>query len=257
MSDDFTKFFKSGDYLCRQGDPGDKMFVIRSGRVSIRKELSNGEQMELALLHAGDFLGEMSMIDPAPRSASAIALDAVRAVEIGMSNLNSVILNQPDLSHKIMKMFCSRIRETNILHEKSVSESQSAQLNAARLLLLLAGYDYKFENIISNKISMCMSYDELQNISGLKSTQIDAVFDDLRVENKITNFEHLNHLDDSIKKKLLGFMKKINVSINSVDSFNEEIWKNRIRNESNPHTRDKLYKKYRYLKEIDQKKSDI
>jgi CRP-like cAMP-binding protein len=251
MTDDYNRFFKKGEYLCLQNEPGDKMFVIRTGRVLIQKKLFNGKVIDIAVLRSGDFLGEMSLIDPAPRSASAVALEPVKAVEIGMSNLESVILKQPQLTLKLMKMFCSRIRETNRLHENYVSQFEAANLNLARLLIIIVAYDYKFENIISNKITVNVSYDELKTISGLKDWELDSLFDDLKITSTINNqIDKLLNLDAGTKIKLNDFLSKIMLSVTSTDFFCDDVWKNRIRNEPNPHQKDKLYQKYKYLKDV-------
>ncbi|WDP89064.1 MAG: cyclic nucleotide-binding domain-containing protein [Desulfobacter sp.] len=74
----FTKeVFQKGDIICRQGDPGDAMYVIRSGVVSLLKEI-DGREVYLSELKRGDFFGEIALLSGEPRNATArVSLDAV------------------------------------------------------------------------------------------------------------------------------------------------------------------------------------
>jgi CRP/FNR family cyclic AMP-dependent transcriptional regulator len=67
--------FQAGDIIVREGEPGNRMFIICSGSVQVVKYLAQSRETVLAVLRSKDFLGEMSMIDCVSRSAS------VRAVE--------------------------------------------------------------------------------------------------------------------------------------------------------------------------------
>ena len=67
--------FRAGDIIVREGEPGNRMFIIHSGRVEVVKHLAQLHETVLAVLGPKDFLGEMSIIECVARSAS------VRAVE--------------------------------------------------------------------------------------------------------------------------------------------------------------------------------
>ena len=65
--------YKAGDKIFAQGDEGDEMFLIRRGAVRILLPLSQKQSHHLATFGRGDFFGEMAFLDPAPRSADAMA----------------------------------------------------------------------------------------------------------------------------------------------------------------------------------------
>src|SRR5687768_15121257 len=67
--DKYHRELAAGQWLFREGDPGDCAFVIESGSVLVFRE-RQGERLPLATLKAGDLIGEMSLIDQLPRSAS-------------------------------------------------------------------------------------------------------------------------------------------------------------------------------------------
>ena len=66
----FGKEFKKGDVLFREGEPGREMYVIQAGRVNITKKVRETEKI-LATLGAGEFFGEMAILNNKPRSAGA------------------------------------------------------------------------------------------------------------------------------------------------------------------------------------------
>ena len=67
--------FKTGEVICAEGDPGNSMFFILEGSVSVEKKTSatGTATKTLTVLAPGDYFGEMSLFDQQPRSASAIA----------------------------------------------------------------------------------------------------------------------------------------------------------------------------------------
>lgn len=65
--------YKAGERICARGDGGDEMFLIRRGAVRIVLPISDTQSHHLATFGRGDFFGEMAFLDPAPRSADALA----------------------------------------------------------------------------------------------------------------------------------------------------------------------------------------
>ena len=68
----YEKHLRSGEVLFKEGAQGDEMYLIRSGKIRIVKDLE-GTQKTLAVIGEGEFFGEMALLDKRPRSASAIA----------------------------------------------------------------------------------------------------------------------------------------------------------------------------------------
>jgi CRP-like cAMP-binding protein len=75
-----------GEFFFREDEPGDSMYVLESGSVEVRKRAPHGELL-LSRLGAGDCIGEMAMIDLAPRSASVLAVEDCGGFEIFAASL--------------------------------------------------------------------------------------------------------------------------------------------------------------------------
>ena len=109
--------FRAGDGIFEEGDVGDKMFVIVKGAVDIVKGGEKGPGQVLVTLRAGDFFGEMSLIDESPRSASALAAEDSTLFSVNKKELALLLDHEPAIAAKIYKFFVQtlnqRLRETN------------------------------------------------------------------------------------------------------------------------------------------------
>ena len=109
-----TLVFKKGDVIFRQGDFSSVMYDIAKGKVGVFADYETEQVQQLAELTAGDFLGEMGMIEVYPRSATAVALeDDTTLNEIGEDELNAYFKDKPEKLLKIMKQISARIREVD------------------------------------------------------------------------------------------------------------------------------------------------
>ncbi len=109
---------RAGDAVFDEGDVGDKMYIIASGSIDIIKSAGKGKPGQiLVTLKAGDYFGEMSLIDEAPRSAAAMAGADSVLFSIKKKDLILLLDNAPTIAAKIYKFFVTtlnqRLRETN------------------------------------------------------------------------------------------------------------------------------------------------
>jgi len=107
-----------GDYLFKQGDPGSEMYILLSGKIDVMVGSGSGPFEKIAELGPGGFIGEMSILEDMPRSASAFAAEDTIVLSIGKNNFMDFISNQPEIAYKIMKGLSARIRRLNeeLLH---------------------------------------------------------------------------------------------------------------------------------------------
>jgi CRP-like cAMP-binding protein len=100
--------FKAGEVIFNQGDAASEFFVIQSGKVEIRL----GNRL-LSTLGEHDIFGEMALIDPAPRSASAIAATDVKLVPVGEKQFLFLVSRTPHFALNVMRTLARRLRSTN------------------------------------------------------------------------------------------------------------------------------------------------
>ena len=109
--------FSRDTVIFREGDPGDRCYVITNGEVRISKFIPNIGEEALAVLKPGDYFGEMALIDKFPRSAHAIANTDVAVLAINKADLDKLLIMDRDLGYKLLwaftKTLSKRLRETN------------------------------------------------------------------------------------------------------------------------------------------------
>ncbi len=108
--------FLPQDYIFREGEPGDRMFVVLEGQVMISKQITGAGEEALAFLERGDYFGEMALIDQQPRSADARAHDNGAVVlSISREVLEGILDIQKVSSLRMLRLLCNlvakRLRE--------------------------------------------------------------------------------------------------------------------------------------------------
>ncbi len=109
--------FAKGTVIFKEGEAGDRCYIITTGAVRISKFIPNIGEEALTVLKPGDYFGEMALIDNFPRSAHAIANDDVDVFVINKTELDRLLISDRDLGYKIFWTFTrtlsKRLRETN------------------------------------------------------------------------------------------------------------------------------------------------
>lgn len=105
------KQFKQGEVIFREGDTGDTLYQINEGVVAIYARYGESDQQLLVELGKDKFFGEMAVIEAYPRSATAVAKEDVKAVEIGCGQISEYFKSQPDRILDIMKSLGGRLRD--------------------------------------------------------------------------------------------------------------------------------------------------
>ena len=102
-----------GDVLFTEGEPGDKLYLIESGKIKLGHTAPDGRESLIAVLGAGELLGELSLFDPGPRTATAIAVTKTKVLSMGHEALLPWLVGRPDLAAALLASLARRLRRTN------------------------------------------------------------------------------------------------------------------------------------------------
>jgi CRP/FNR family transcriptional regulator, cyclic AMP receptor protein len=105
--------FGNGQVIFHLGDPGGLLYIIISGKVKISNSTPDGQEALLAILGAGDFFGELALLDDAPRSATAEALQPTAAMTLHQADFVRFLSNNPDFAYHVLQTLAKRIRHLN------------------------------------------------------------------------------------------------------------------------------------------------
>lgn len=103
--------FRRAETVFHQGDPGDSLFIVESGAVKIVLPSPEGEEGAIiATLGRGDFFGELALLDRAPHSATAVALDATQLLVLDRATFTELIDTQPGLRDALFAGLVAELR---------------------------------------------------------------------------------------------------------------------------------------------------
>jgi CRP-like cAMP-binding protein len=107
----FARSFQAGEMIFSEFEPGDTFYLIQSGRVELVKIIGDIEKT-LDILQPSEMFGEMAILENSPRSATAIALDTVKVLEFNSQNFEILLLGNPQIALKLLRMFAKRIYDS-------------------------------------------------------------------------------------------------------------------------------------------------
>jgi CRP-like cAMP-binding protein len=102
-----------GEVLFREGETGDRVFVILAGKVKIGRAASDGRENLLMVMGPGDLFGELSLFDPGPRTASATAVTDASLVSLEHTALRPWLATRPEAASLLLRVLAQRLRRTN------------------------------------------------------------------------------------------------------------------------------------------------
>ena len=104
--------FNAGEIIIREGDPGRSIYVILDGQVRVFTRDHHGEELELAVLEASQFFGEMSFLTGKPRSGSVMAQDTSVIVELSYTSMRRVVKEHPTVKKVLVEYYQQRLGST-------------------------------------------------------------------------------------------------------------------------------------------------
>lgn len=116
------KQFKANSTICKTGDPGDKMYIVLSGKVAVTAV--NGEV--LAHIASGNYFGEMSLLTGEPRSATIVTAEDTETFVLEKEDFDIILEKYPAISIAMSKIMSQRLRDTNKVVSEKAKEMQSS-----------------------------------------------------------------------------------------------------------------------------------
>jgi len=170
----FGREFSAGDVLFREGDPGDHMYVIQSGSIRITKNVAGSDRV-IAILGAGEFLGELAILNDKPRVATATVLTDARCLVIEAKTLESMVIRSGEIAMRLIKKLAKRIDAADSLIELLMHRDPKA-----RIMLALARHADAFGEQTERGIMIRTSSEDLARDVGVDAVVAAEVMARLR-----------------------------------------------------------------------------
>lgn len=105
--------FQRGEVIFQEGSQGDVMYVIREGRVLIKREHAGGRTIALTEMGPGDLFGELAVFDKEVRSATVECVEPTKVVALTAGDVSRVLRRNPEIAMKVIVSLSRRLREAN------------------------------------------------------------------------------------------------------------------------------------------------
>lgn len=102
-----------GQELFHEGEQGDSLHVITAGKVKLGRRSADGRENLLAILGEGEMLGELSLFDPGPRTATATAIADTELVGLSHPDMTAYLGTRPEIAMTMLSALAARLRRTN------------------------------------------------------------------------------------------------------------------------------------------------
>ncbi|HKJ38483.1 MAG TPA: PrsW family glutamic-type intramembrane protease [Anaerolineales bacterium] len=175
------------DVLVRRGETGDSIFMINTGWFKVVTEDANGGELIINKTGPGEIIGEMALLDEAPRSATVIALAPAKVFELKKDAFQEILDQRPDVALALINGISSRLRFSTTYIQKAIDWSQK-----------IAAGDYSF-----------IEYTQQQNS---KDAESDADKADQLLSAFFQMVESVKAREDDLKQRLEKLELKIDES---------------------------------------------
>jgi CRP/FNR family transcriptional regulator, cyclic AMP receptor protein len=105
--------FPRAHVIFAEGEQGDRLYIVLSGKVKIGRRSPDGRENLLAVFGPSDMFGELSIFDPGPRTSTATTVTEVRAVTMDRTALREWITKRPEIAEQLLRVIARRLRRTN------------------------------------------------------------------------------------------------------------------------------------------------
>lgn len=167
----FARFGKScpaGTVLFREGEVGDRMFVVQSGKVRISKKGRDGEKT-LAILGPGEFLGEMAILNNKPRTGTAVVVEDANLLVIDGRTFEQMVVSSSEIAVRLIKKLSRRLDAADSLIGVLMRRDPQARV----VMALAREADYTGQARADGRIVVPFDRDALAAHVGLSRQEVD------------------------------------------------------------------------------------
>jgi CRP-like cAMP-binding protein len=169
--------FGAGQVLFHMGDEGGSLYIIERGRAKVTIPATSGEELILAILSAGDLLGEISLFDGKPRSATVQALEETEVLCLHRADLLTLMRNRFSIVVQILEVLAQRIRDTDTLLAESHFLDITSRL-AKKILDLGDAFGVRDGDVV--RVGVKMTQKDLASMVGATRESINKQLRGLR-----------------------------------------------------------------------------
>lgn len=195
------KKFKKDEVILQEEDTNEYMYIILSGKVKVIQTKESGKEIILAFHQAGDFFGEVSLIDG--RTAPAMVLSAEDSVIalISKKDFFSLLYSQTKILDVLLQIFCTRLRESwDRIHILSFNNAS----DRIKMLLILLSNEYGSKTKEGIKLNIKLTHQEIADMAGIARETVTRILDKWIKDGEIEMKERLIFMSSGFLKNSIS-----------------------------------------------------
>jgi CRP-like cAMP-binding protein len=197
----FARTFQKGEIIFSEFEPGDAFYLIQAGRVQIVKIMGDIEKT-IDILQPTEVFGEMAILEDSPRSATAIALDQVKVLEFNRANFEVLMMGNPQIALKLLKLFTKRIYDQK--RRFMILTLDDPQAKVADVFLMLDETQPPADRE-SDKREFKTTIDDIGHWAGINGDQARDVLNHFVNQRRVEIFQ-----DKIVVKNINDFLRFVN-----------------------------------------------
>jgi CRP/FNR family cyclic AMP-dependent transcriptional regulator len=179
--------FPRAHVIFAEGELGDRLYIVLSGKVKIGRRSPDGRENLLAVFGPSDMFGELSIFDPGPRTSTATTVTEVSAVTMDRTALREWIAKRPEIAEQLLRVIARRLRRTNNMLADLIFTDVPGRV--AKALLQLA-HDFGTQEGGMLRVTHDLTQEEIAQLVGASRETVNKALADfahrgwLRLEGK-------------------------------------------------------------------------
>ncbi len=166
---------KRGEVLFNEGDPGDRLYILLSGKMKLSHASGDGRESVFMVLGPGDMFGELSLFDPGPRASTAVAVSDSEVLGLGNVELRPWLTGRPEVAQSLLQALANRLRRANV----AMSDLFFADV-PGRVAKALIDLSEKFGTVTAEGVHVAhdLTQEELAQLVGASRETVNKVLAD-------------------------------------------------------------------------------
>ncbi len=197
--------FKKGEIILQEEQTNEFMYLIVEGKVKVVQITEDGKETILALHAAGDFFGEMSLIDGKTVPATVIATENSHVAIVSKADFYEILFSQKKLVTRLLSIFCSRIRES---YERIQILSFNNATARLKTLFAMLSDTYGIKTDKGVKIDIRLTHQNIADMTGITRETVTRIFNKWNKDGDLTLSERFMYLSPEFLKKDFSEIEK-------------------------------------------------
>jgi CRP-like cAMP-binding protein len=167
--------FPRAHVIFAEGELGDRLYIILSGKVKIGRRSPDGRENLLAVFGPSDMFGELSIFDPGPRTSTVTTVTEVSAVSMDRAALREWITKRPEIAEQLLRVIARRLRRTNNMLADLIFTDVPGRV--AKALLQLA-HDFGTQEAGMLRVTHDLTQEEIAQLVGASRETVNKALAD-------------------------------------------------------------------------------